>query len=341
MVDNRRRAKVFAFKREALEWETAQRQAPQASETTTHSISLLEWATKYLEYSLTVHQRKVFEEKRYCFKRLFAEFNPDTPVTSIAKRDALDYLLKQAKKRSGNAANRERKNLLAAWNWAAEYLDFPSESPFKVRRLPEVRHPRYTPPLCDFWKVYEAAEDCDKVLLLTFLYTAARKGEVFRLTWEDIDFQNNKIRLSTRKRAGGNLESDWVEMVQDLRSVLLWWWENRPAASRHVFTIHGEHNFDENMNGQPFTQRQHFMRKLCRRAEVKPFGFHAIRHLTASLLDQGGKELTLIQKVLRHQNPHTTARYLHSLRGVRAELEAVLPKPPGKVIQMVPKAAAG
>ncbi len=177
MIGGRRREKIFASKREALEWEAAQRQAPQAaSETTTPSISLLEWATRYLEYSLTVHQKKVVQEKRDCFRRLFAEFNPDTPVTAIAKRDALDYLLKQAKKRSGNAANRERKNLLAAWNWAAEYLDFPSESPFKVRRLPETRHNRYIPPLGDFWKVYEAAEDSDKGLLLFFLYTAARRG---------------------------------------------------------------------------------------------------------------------------------------------------------------------
>ncbi len=130
-------------------------------------------------------------------------------------------------------------------------------------------------------------------------------------------------------------------MVQDLRSTLLWWWENRPDTSRHVFTIHGEHNFDERLHGQPFSQRRHFMRKLCKRAGVKPFGFHAIRHLTASLLAEGGKDLTLIQNVLRHQSSHTTARYLHSLRGVRAELEAVLPKPPGKVIPLVPRTAAG
>ena len=35
--------------------------------------------------------------------------------------------------------------------------------------------------------------------------------------------------------------------------------------------------------GQPFTQRIHFMERLCRKAHVKPFGFHAIRHKSAAI----------------------------------------------------------
>jgi len=176
----------------------------------------------------------------------------------------------------------------------------------------------------------------------TSLYTAARRGKVFKLTWADVDFANNRIRLFTRKRAGGNLEGDWVEMVGELRNALRWWWENRPHKdAEHVFTVHGGHNFENQHEGKPFQYRLHFMRKLCAKAGVKPFGFHAIRHLTASLLDMAGKELTIIQGVLRHQNPHTTARYLHSLRGLRAEMEDALPKPPGKVLRLKSKGETG
>ena len=35
---------------------------------------------------------------------------------------------------------------------------------------------------------------------------------------------------------------------------------------------------------QPFKYRLHFMRRICGRAGVKHFGFHAIRHITASIL---------------------------------------------------------
>jgi integrase len=69
----------------------------------------------------------------------------------------------------------------------------------------------------DFWKVYEIAEGQDKVMMLTFLHTAGRRGEIFLLTISDIDFQNNRIRLSTKKGKGGNLEYDWLSMTEELK----------------------------------------------------------------------------------------------------------------------------
>ena len=109
----------------------------------------------------------------------------------------------------GYAANKDRKNLIAAWNWGKMYMNpvLPSHNPCIVRKLPEVKNPRYVPPISDFWKIYNLLpEGQDKVMLLTFLHTAARRAEIFRLKISDLDFDNNRIRLSTRKRTGGNLE---------------------------------------------------------------------------------------------------------------------------------------
>jgi integrase len=46
---------------------------------------------------------------------------------------------------------------------------------------------------------------------------------------------------------------------------------------------------------------------------AEPFGFHAIRHLTASILFAAGEPLWKIQGILRHKNPTTTERYLRTL----------------------------
>jgi len=68
----------------------------------------------------------------------------------------LAYMSGQAESRSGYAANKERKNLIAAWNWGRKYIDppLPDKNPFCVERMPEKRTPRYVPSEEDFWKVF-------------------------------------------------------------------------------------------------------------------------------------------------------------------------------------------
>lgn len=48
----------------------------------------------------------------------------------------------------------------------------------------------------------------------------------------------------------------------------------------------------------------------CKKAGVKPFGFHAIRHLRASMLYRQECGVAEIQRVLRHKNPMTATAYL-------------------------------
>ena len=55
------------------------------------------------------------------------------------------------------------------------------------------------------------------------------------------------------------------------------------------------------------------MGKWCDKAKVKPFGWHAIRHLTAMELYRSGYSIKHIQAVLRHQRATTTDIYLRSL----------------------------
>jgi integrase len=163
-------------------------------------------------------------------------------------------------------------------------------------------------------------------MLLGMLYLAARRSEIFRLKWSDVDFSNKRIRLCTRKREGGNLEYDWLPMKPELREVLIGWRRERMVQStidkEHVFVCLDETPFCDNYYGRPFTVRQHFMKKICQRAGVKPFGFHAIRHLTASILYREGYSQAHIQAVLRHKNPNTTARYLRTL-GLEEAREAL------------------
>ena len=84
------------------------------------------------------------------------------------------------------------------------------------------------------------------------------------------------------------------------------------------------------------------MGRICKRAGVKPFGFHAVRHLTASILYKKGYEVAIIQAILRHKGPNTTEKYLKTLglEGVRKALEDLTPKK-GKIVDFMPGLVEG
>ncbi len=328
-VNGKRKEKIFLNKKEAVAWESGSRSNPeQIWPAKTNTVSLFDWSQEYLDFAKAQFADITYKEKKSMFKRFFDVIDPALPVSDLTPGHIQGYITKQKLERSGYAANKDRKNLVAAWNWGTEYMNpkLQKPNPCEVKKMPEDRSPRYMPPEEDFWKVYNLATGQDKVMLLAFVHLAARRGEVFRLRWEDVDFDAGKVRLWTRKRHGGGLDFDWLPMTNMLKDSLLWWKENRPIkGTEHVFLCLEKKNFCTENYGKPFKHRQHFMRNLCVRAGVKPFGFHSIRHLTASTLYKQGCVVADIQSVLRHESATTTAKYIRSLgcEGVRTALEAI------------------
>jgi integrase len=299
------KTKVFPTKQEARKWEALQsaelwlEQVP-----TTPTTSLLDFASAYLNIAHERHVRATYNEKRLAFKHLFKVVDSTAPPTSITPAIALECLRAVFKSTSGNSANVARKNLMAAWNWGRKYYNLPSPNPFEaVDQFPADEHPRYVPPEGDFWKVYETAPQRDRAMLLLMLHTGARRREVFRLRWEDVDLLGRKVRFGTRKTRHGGMEYAWVSMTTRLRD----------ALDLHRSHSQSEHVFTQPVTGEPYTTRQHFMEKLCEKAGVKAFGFHAIRHLSATIMAYKGLEIPNIQSVLRHHNLNTTARYIKKL----------------------------
>lgn len=315
MIKGKRKTKMFTTKAAAKRWEAQQtEEAWIAEQQNLDSISLLEWSVEYLEYSKQRHTAKTYsEEKLPSFNRFFEVIPSAKLASDLTITDCMRVLKKRDKEVSGNAANKDRKNLAAAWCWGAKYLGIPKENPFAaVDKFPTEQQPRYVPPESDFWKVYDVARPQDQVFLLTLLYTGARRGELLKLKWADLDLDNGKIRLWTRKRKDGSLEYDWLPLVPHHVETL-----KKYAANRI-----GEYVFS-NEDGTPYKWRQHLMKILCERAGVKHFTFHGIRHLTASLLAQKGVDIPTIQSILRHKNSMTTTRYIHRLGITKNVLEDV------------------
>lgn len=329
----------------ALIWEKESKKEleKQLSRINSGSLAIGQWSNEYLTEAENRFVSKTFKEKKAAFTMFYKDtgLQRDFPVYDLTITICRNFLLKQVKERSGYAANKERKNLATAWRWGFDNMEgWPKGvNPFlSVKKFPEERQPRCVPSEDDFWKVYNQAVGQDKVMLLTFLHLAARRSEVFHIKWSGVDFGNNRICLWTQKREGGHKEYDWLPMTSELRKALLQWSEERLRQKtddkEHVFVCLDKTPFCEEYYGKPFIHRQHLMERLCKKAKVKHFGFHGIRHLTASILYQKGYTLSVIQTILRHASPNTTARYIHSLglEETRGALEEGL-KGPTEIIE--------
>ena len=321
-----RKQKLFLKEKDAhhfeVQWKNATADEWKA-ESQTRIICLHDWATEYLSYSETKHDKsKTYSEKRAAFKRLLEMYDPNLPLEHMSLGKSLKYFQKQEKNRSGNAANRDRKNFIAAWNWGKKYIDvFPQHiaNPFLTDKMAEKRYPRYIPPLKDFWAVFNQAQGQDYIMLLCYLHTAARPGELFRLKWQDVDFDNAVIRLYTKKTKDGDVREDQLPMSQTLYDLLLQ--HKETAVNAWVFPNH--------TSGLPYIDRRTWRKKerwswmkgLCEKACVRYFHLYAIRHLTPSILSELGAAPKTIQAVMRHTNFRTTEKYLHQMSDTRSALQ--------------------
>lgn len=306
-----KRRKLFKTKKESLEWEAAERASDWSQPT--HSVSLAEWATAYLTHAQRF-QQSVWKEKRAAFRHLFCKFRPEKDARRFSPRDALDHVREQKEARTAHAANKDLVHLKAGWNWGIKFMGLHQPNPFLlVDPFPVERVKQYVPPERDFWAVYEAASERDRVLLLAYLHTGARKSELFRLRWSDVDFAASQVTLWTRKRSGGNLEPNALPMTDTLYQALL---QHRQGSD-------SEFVFLSIKTGKAYTHHAHFLIRLCARAGVKYFSYHSIRRLTASILAAQDVPMVTIQAILRHQNLQTTERYIQRIDTLAPALKAL------------------
>jgi integrase len=306
MFDNARRTRTFATKAEAKKWEAEQKPEPPAP---IHTALLL--ATEYLDHCHGQFVKRTYQQKVLAFKYFFKFASPDISYESITAKQIYDCLSDRARM-SGDRANRVRIHLRAWSAWVRRVHGLKNEAFEIVGKWKSDEAPRHIPTEDDFWQVHAAATPEDQTLLLAYLHTAARRSELFGLPWSDVDLVAGTIRLSTRKRSGG-MQTDVIPMTSQLRDALA---EHRKASIRSMYVF-------SNANGERYTKRQKIMHILCRKAGVPHFGFHAIRHLSASILAKAGLPLPTIQAILRHRSATTTALYLHNLGIVQNVLDSV------------------
>ena len=325
--------KSFLLKRGAKAWEAERKK--EAKTRTQTGMGFVQFSEKYLDYVKAKYIGKTFKEKTKVIKDFLRFMGADLPVDSITPEHINDYLLAQVSERSANSANRDRKNLLSMWNWGQRILDLGNNPVAKLERFAHARSEQYVPSEQDILKILGVANRKERLFLLCYLHTAARRSEIFRLRWaDDINFERKEIRLGTRKTKDGGMEYSWMPMTEELWTELNWWYSSRSATQKsgRVFLIE-----EGPYSGLPYTYRHKFLKGLCKRAEVQPFGFHALRRYAASILaDKYKVSSKTIQRILRHKNLSTTELYIKRLNSdLRATVELLSGNDPSVISSVI------
>lgn len=135
-------------------------------------------------------------------------------------------------------------------------------------------------------------------LMKLVLFTGMRRGEVFKLKWNDIDFERNFIKIREPK---GGIDQK-IPLNEQAKNVLL---DHPRSESEFVFP------------GKDGKQRVDAKRPINRIKEKaglpKDFrALHGLRHVYASILASSGEvDMYTLQKLLTHKSPNMTQRYAH------------------------------
>jgi integrase len=142
------------------------------------------------------------------------------------------------------------------------------------------------------------------ICLLT-VYTGLRAGEVFKLQWSDINFQNGTAFIrdpKSSKNRHANLHPAVMDMLKTRKKLF--------GDTKYVFpsTKKGKINSVSKTIARVIKELG-FNDGYKDRRQI--LTYHSLRHTTASWLIQKGESLYTVSKVLGHSDIRTTQRYAH------------------------------
>lgn len=233
-------------------------------------------------------------------KHLLTAFGKKEP-SELVKLDTDRLRIKLLKTKSPQTVRHILALLQRIINYGLEH-GYISPLPFKIT-LPDVDNVKtedLTPEQLQalFSAIETTPHQTAATMMKIALYTGMRRGEIFKLKWQDLDFHRGFIHIINPK--GG--KSQKIPMNQSARELL----ESIPSHdSEYLFPARG---------GGPRKDIAKELRAIKEQAGL-PADFrpmHGLRHVYATMLASSGKvDMYTLQKLMTHKSPQMTQRYAH------------------------------
>ena len=229
-------------------------------------------------------------------------------MTKLRGRDVQDYVVHRRQCVTDSTINRELSVLSAAINYAK--LEFEWDIPNPVsRRKPKqaecrvrwVTHAEATTLLRKANMEPNASHLADFICLA--LHTGCRKQELLGLEWSRVDLRENLIYLEGRNTKSGKRRS--IPLNQIARSTLV-----RRLRFRAEYCPDSIWVF-AHRDGTRIKDVRRAFTTACKRAGIKDFRIHDLRHTCAAWLVSAGAPLSEVRDLLGHSSVTMTEKYAH------------------------------
>jgi len=302
------KTKKEAAKSEAIRKEELQK--PQQTPVQT-DMDFLELVNRRLDYVKAYASLRHYTDYSYLARRWIRHWG-HLKSHQISTDMIQSYLIDRSKS-SPHPANKDLRYLKSTFNFGLKRGWIKCNPTQQMSFMPVDKKVNYVPPTEDVAKILLAADPDTMDYLYTIKETLARVSEVNNLMWADVNLRERYLVLYTRKKKGGHRTPRKVPMTNRLYEILTRRFNNSDKAVSWVFW----HKYWARKNSTwvtgPYKDRKRIMLSLCKKAGVKYFRFHALRHYGASILDSANVGIGSIQRILGHENRSTTEIYLHSI----------------------------
>lgn len=312
----------FPTKKETLKAEAERREEilnPKPMVTTKTDMGFLELVNRKLDHVKAYNSESHYRDFFYVARRWTKRWEK-LSCKEISK-DMVQIFILERSKVSACTANQDLRYLRSVFNFGKKRELADVNPTHGIDFLPIEKRIKYVPSSQDIDKVIQAADAATQDYLWCARETLGRISEINRLRWDDVDFEKRCVTLYTRKKKGGHLSPRKVPMTDKLLEVLSRRFTRRNKRKPWVFWHRYNSRKEGKMVSGPYLDRKAIMWNLCKKAKVKYFRFHALRHAGASIMDNSNVPIRAIQKILGHENLSTTEIYLHSFG--TAEREAI------------------
>ncbi len=260
------------------------------SQTTMTDLDLVSFCNRYMKsLPATMNVNTVNAKLHFC-EEILKQWGNIT-VKDLKVYQVQEYLEEREREVSCNSFNVYRKHGSIMVNWAKkqQLLPHDTQNVFEaVQRKPHQQKKKGPAPVEDVLKVLAVANKDQADILWFLIHMGARKSELLKMKWNDVDLGNRTYLLRTKKSGTGLEKVTKHNMSKSLYELFLKRYEMRHPKLDYVLW----HNYYSRKAGCRIDGRFQTIGKmtqyLCKKAEVPVFGLHQLRHLATAILKSYG-----------------------------------------------------